>query len=83
VTTSIPALPVYSTRGSLQRARTLLPGRVLETEVERAIARGEAAWDYQGALVRTPVFAARLTRSCSRTNPTRRIWLISWVGKPS
>jgi hypothetical protein len=76
-------MPIYAAgEVVLRRARKLLPGRVLEVEVQKAMQAGHARLDRQGAMVEAPDFLARLGPARSSTNPQRRVWMIMWIGAP-
>jgi hypothetical protein len=75
-------MPVYAVPPVVKRSRRLLPGRVIETEVQRAIRDGFARIDRQGLMIEAPHFVARLSPRCSWLNPDRPVWWVMWIGPP-
>jgi hypothetical protein len=76
-------MPIYAVPPVVKRSRRLLPGEVVEVEVQRAIRDGFARIDRQGLMVETPRFVARLSPRCSSLNPDRPVWWIMWIGSAS
>jgi hypothetical protein len=76
-------MPIYAVPPVVKRSRRLLPGRIVENEIERAIRDGYARIDRQGLMIEAPHFVARLSPRWSSANPDRPVWLVMWIGLPS
>jgi hypothetical protein len=72
---------VYATPTALGQARRLMPGRLLERDVERAIVRGDVHASQQGGFVFLDELGvvARCMREPGRVRPRPRAWTIVHV----
>jgi hypothetical protein len=73
---------VYATRGARAQAERLLPGRIIENLVERAILDGRVSCGSHGGYVFDPdgkEWVAEVKRQPSRLNDRRRAWVITAV----
>lgn len=72
---------VYASQRAREQARRLMPGRLLEREVERAIVRGDVDASQRGGFVFLDELGvvARCVREPGRVRPSPRAWTIVHV----
>jgi hypothetical protein len=74
---------VYTTSKVRRQAEVLLPGRVVETEVSRAIAAGAVEGGRDGGFVFMDEWGvvARYAKTPRRFGGTRRAWLVTSLAR--
>jgi hypothetical protein len=70
---------VYATLAAQRAAEEVLPGKVIEVEVERAIEAGRLVGGPSSGRVITDGWRALVVRSRGRRDPTRWAWLVTDV----